>query len=698
MRTFAAAILVFISGVGPAVAQEEAGAGLCGKVLSAALALADRGDNVAIEYLRANTTLLNLMFGAVSPDDPNAPYKLFYEIDGTPPERSLDFRTQGADRLDGCIRVDGRFQTADRDVGDEIVRLGNDRDLRVSVFAFDRGSFEREATSGKGYAATNVRVKFGKLGLRYFTSEPPTQGIDDPFDQFALSTYLYENGQARLDTYVGSAAPGGKVRDAADGQHLWLAREVGQDTDLTLVVCSPACADFQDGGTTAEVSEPPAAVVANESLKLTITASGGSFVDQIAVQALSDQQKSELFTLLRTLDSNPATKIEVLERLVEWELLASDEEWVLTDYEVQHALALERVARERLTGIVLEFGGAENEILRDCRPVVSISQPDRDPIDRVFALEGDIPFSRFGVRFGEPEAGLLEPIGDLEVHVTVDPRPDGADTTCRVTLGSRFPDNRYHLTTEGATAGYMMTDDGVAVFTDVSLSSTRPPTYLVLYNVRGHENQNGELLAPDDYPDWNGRQRSVEFEEALGILAGAADEAYAPVSGGVFIVEAAGGNRTSFETAQRLSAGDRRSVQARVGQIGTESLVGAIRDAVVSNELAPRFVVIGRTGLRQGSYDCTPPDVAGAVRDLVLIDFVPRASYDALPAQIRDALNHPPGPEEFARAVSGFGAVRCPNNETDGIEHWLLLPDFKSGITWRENLRVLARTIFAGGA
>lgn len=722
---FSAICTLMIVGLGQgAMAQSVPDKGLCGWVLDALARDEWLGGFRAQRLLQEQTALLDLYNGGVPTEEPGAPYRAFYKLPGQPRSLQLDFLTTSAKRLgENCIKVDGRLGgVGNDDVATYVVRK-DQSEFPVSIFVFSNGEFQTKVVDTELDARPNVRIKAAPPVLEPSlgeTADGPAAFLDD----FGVSAYISKQEEATIIGSVGTSAD-----KKNEGTTTWLAADIGLGPQLVGVICVPDCKRIFDrtkeipvfnpyaGGQTGSVDLPQVATVEDapdfDRQQLVL-------LDELRSQTISTSdlwEKSRSMTdavravlALKLKDLASADKETTQAALRDLATLGvivgiDPEDWQVLGYEEQRRVILGRRGPSRLAGVTLKLKeGYDKTILKNCVPQLEIVHPGYSPYLVNFALDG-VPrggiYESLKVTLDQENPILRERPDTLSLRVSV---PDDPASTCRLNWNSIFPDTPYAVPAMSEIlpdSGFSMTPEGQATFAEVALTSTRRPVHLVLFNKTGPEDENNQQTDAGEYPVWNKPENTEDLQEALVTLGRVAQERLAEQSGGTFVVSARPeAGDTSFGAPLPLAATgvEESGLPLLTGRFGVESLRYAIEDAAVENALSPRLVVIGRTGLPEGSNYCAvPPEwKTPQASGTIVIDFVPRGAKASLLFDVDKAIENFEGPPEVAAAFDGFPAAQCPPTEGVDLVHWVLLPDGKKRSSWRPDLETIATYIFGG--
>lgn len=692
-----------------ALAQSDTPDDLCGWVLAEAGLDQWRGAHSGDRFLENETGLLDLYFGKVESD---GRYGDFYSQQGQPALKALDFHTGSSQRLaGGCVRLDGNIGSDETEVERRTYVVRRDGiEFPVSMFVY-------EDDAPRLSDGTNVKVKVANLDL-VPGSGPPASS--DLLSRFGLSAYV---GRLIDTTITGSVDTEGNL--VGNGQHVWLAADIGKGDQLIGVVCRPDCKSLlSKTRSTPEfrpTTAPPPVVVPPPPIPPAAPDFTGVKLDLLneylvafgqvdlgaKMNGSSDNDRTVLDVTLEDLaSSDPARRQTALKALLDSGIIAELKpgEWQVDGFEKLFRIVLRRTGAERLTRVTVqlkpEYG---RELLGNCVPSLEISHPSYAPLLLDFQLPPSatpgLAYDRYSVKLDQGEPILSEPPDSLSLRVFLKENPDA---TCRLIWKDRFPQIAYRIPAFSdipADGSFSLSDDGVATFNSVVFTSTRPPLHLVLFNKTGPVDANGEATDPDVYPRWNAPDDRADFAEAMSILANAAFGALNAKSGGVFQVLAdphpASKDFGSAETFYEEQMKDAWP-ELRPGGFGGESLKHALQGSSPDLGLPPLFVVIGRTGLPVGTDYCAEVPAAGVVATdgSILIDFVPQEFVEYLPQEVQDSIDNSTVSSELAKAIKGFPAATCPAKEGSTLVHWVLLPDGKRTSSWRPDLETVASYIF----
>ena len=694
-----------------AFAQSGPPSDLCSWVLNELAMDQWRQKDSAQKLLEEKTQLLDIFYGRAKIDNPDAPYRDFYKHSGQDTPKTLDFSTLDRNRLPanpvGCVQLDGKISSRDNTVE---VKYENQSDLHATIFVYENGEKLPDGDEDK------IFIQAAELFLEDALGK---DGRSDLMSKFYVSAYV--NGQKGA-TIVGPVDEFGQ--HTGSGESAWFEADIGKGPQLIGVICSTRCNTVMSdtsavptfpsvaGLSNGSDAEPPQPAPDFKVVRLLVMGAGTEVLSNVdlssAVQGFSDEDRRLLATKLPDFSSSdPSKSRAALEYAIEKGLIEgiNSEEWQVQKSETNYNVFLSRTGPERLTRVTVPLKPEyKQKLLQNCSPILEISRPDfgDQPYEIYLTVKAGVNggYESFSVDLDPGVPILAEPLETLALKVYL---KDDANATCRLSWNDIFPSKPYKLAplSNPNMAGlFSLSDDGVATFLSVEFTSSRPPVRLVLFNKSGPEDTNGVQTEASLYPVWNAKENEDELKEALIILRRAAYEALEKTAGGVFQVSADDTNLASkvFGDPKPLDEKQVGDVPDVVpGPFGMDSIKYALEHPSNNGALMPDFVVIGRTGLPADTNYCTeiPDSARQTTSRLVLIDFVPKAASGILTSNSDIVFDGNERPEDVKDAFRRFPAALCPPLDgSPALEHWVLLPDYKSEISWRDDLKVVAKQIF----
>ncbi|MEM7439428.1 MAG: hypothetical protein AAF393_07505 [Pseudomonadota bacterium] len=703
-------LIVTLLCVGFASMAQAQTADICKFVLDEFAKAKVSGITGARSVVERETRFFDILSGRANVQDENAPYRGFYVQDGAI-QRDFDIKTIAHQNHNNCIQVDGFFYDDNND--DVIVKRDRDAGnpnapFPVSIFAFDSGAFAGTADSAGG--VTNVRTFVAALPL-------VANRREDPFGTLRVSVYI--SGLQKTTT-VGSLGPGGA---GTSGEALWMAADIGNGPQLVAIACSSACSSFfppgESGvprlydtlGTGAQPQPEPVAPEANFAReKLVFVNQGVEGERPIDLSKLEDTDAKE--AVRETLDALKDGGEDIAALYGDGLLDLEPQDWELVDFSIEHRVVLRRVGPTRLTAVQLNLSEPKSlNFLAGCVFKAEVSHADFDEpivVDVTVDLNANTQtvagYRTFGVELPQNHEMLSQSINTLSVRIfpTAPANTEVSEPSCLLSWGNSFPDQAFMLPEISAATdipNFSFLRDGTAVFDAVSVVSTERPVHIYMYSVTGPVDSNGLQTDAELFPKWNTPQSTNDLMEALFILRAAAHSHF--TSEGekkVYLRAAQGGEARGFEAVRALTPTEiaNPSIQIGPGQVGIESLKVSLEQADPATA-QPIAVVIGRSGLRRASDYCTSRPAVGddLAANMILIDFMPGAVFSQFTNEEQDAFRPDFDDDAVNAAFNNFPIFKCPSVDAhETISHWILLPDFRSRFTWRNDLETLASHIF----
>ncbi len=707
------------------------------------------GPASALRFLREETTLRDGFSGSdvsVSgflppPGGDNAP---------------VDISTTGAFQHEGCIQVTGKLMAMRNR---QTLMRPNGQPVPVSMFFFDRGAFAKAFEPGPDIQETNARLKVGSLGLLPEMFDPDSAGLaPDPFPGFSLSAYIAQDRNNTLtgsypqpDKSAGDHQWFGLDLRQGKGRQLVAVacdrpcQDYLDDYKLRLLAASGPAATVVDP---VPASDPAPAQTdpkpnlqplpkseitfdgfEGEDLTIVVLSPEGEVVSEdrinLAAKAVEADWDAGERLRMRAALGMIMNETRAVSDIGLQTLIGSG--WLdaaLRSHEVQSAERGYRIVLRapkppelpRLTGVDLVLDQAKgNAIYAYCTLLAEITHPEHDPVvlgmeinfngaeldaegNEIYGrlssnpaqqdLIPDVPYDELGLRlFARPETKV---VGSAPA------RP----SSCALDWAGYFPETLLPLSdlAAGTDLPVIFDVNNRVVVAGATLRGTARPVFAMVYNVIGLQDSNGALLDPTLYPRWNATAGGSDLQSALRILTATVFQVFANRTADLFLAEASGGSAKGFGQPQSLGPDSPQRVAngLKPGEIGPANLGIEVRNLANSTTAVPRYIILGRSGLPQGTdYCATPPDLpAKAMRGSVVIDFLSAEAANALPVTVRDRLVDPEGAPEFRDAARRLAAL-CPDDGS-GLRHWVLTPDLTDSFRLIGDLETLAPYLFGG--
>lgn len=677
--------------------------------------------------LADDAKLLARFYDTGTGDREALPFPELYQ--GAVAPKRLGFTTKGREGLsNSCARIDGVLTVGD-DKSKNTIERENGTELPVSVFVVASPDHRFMEIFAAGVSRAVIQETFTPFADPD-SARPAGRAV---FSNFELSAYFLEMPDG---LFLGA------VNRTDESEQLgWMTVDTGNGPRVITLICAPKCAGYateqfphfalgtpENAALETQDAEAPETDTDGADPEITVVLPDSSRVSasfEDLSRDANEQQIIEAVTAVAILTSDNAdlgddwqeqksTALRVLTNLPAAPTIfniPSPDDLLVEDADEVYTVIVTTTPRgpKRLTELVIEFDKpASNELLRNCTIKASV----------LFGPQGpEIPFPLQGVFSGSKLTGFsAKSIAVNEVFETSDAQSASLqnalldnltvkfvvpedDPTCMPIWGDGFENVAHKLLPDADIDDFSITSAGVATFSNVRLVSTVPPMVMVGFTKAGQLNPSQQLEAPKEYPEWATPGETDQMAEALATLMHVADTKQRGASDLFLVLGSEKETARDFAEMSQVTARpdyfDRVSVAK--GELGDDALPRTLQDASADLEgQIPRFFIIGRTGLPEGSDYCAtvPAQMSTAAPGSVLIDFVPQGSTETTNAIPFDQLVQNGLPSAIQTASSNFPFDQCETGQNTAYSHWVFYPDNKSRRNWRRPLETIASFIF----